>query len=124
MEITRNEARAILTMMGTVDISTLNSKLSRGALAKLLTTADDDADAVVLKNCPANSPVDCIKVIRGVTGLGLKEAKDLLDTLDPHRIGGTIGPIPITTTYDQAMNMLAEAHRKFAAPSHIIVDPA
>lgn len=34
---------------------------------------------VTLKSCPADKKIGVIKVVREVTGLGLKEAKDLVD---------------------------------------------
>ena len=35
---------------------------------------------VLLKDCPADKKVTVIKVIREITGLGLKEAKDLVES--------------------------------------------
>ena len=42
----------------------------------------DDADAevnVVLASVPADKKIAVLKEVRGITGLGLKEAKDLVD---------------------------------------------
>ena len=42
----------------------------------------DDADAevnVILASVPANKNIAVLKEVRGITGLGLKEAKDLVD---------------------------------------------
>ena len=43
---------------------------------------DDDADAevnVVLASVPADKKIAVLKEVRAITGLGLKEAKDLVD---------------------------------------------
>lgn len=124
MIISRSGARNILAMMGSIDVSTLNTRDKRALFAELLTTADEGADAIMMKNCPANNPVECIKVIRGFTGLGLKEAKDLLDSLDPHRLGGTIGPIPISTSFDEAVQNLSNNARVRPFTTSIVLDPA
>ena len=42
----------------------------------------DDADAevnVILASVPADKKIAVLKEVRGITGLGLKEAKDLVD---------------------------------------------
>ena len=42
----------------------------------------DDADAevnVILASVPADKKIAVLKAVRGITGLGLKEAKDLVD---------------------------------------------
>ena len=44
--------------------------------------AADDADAevnVILASVPADKKIAVLKEVRGITGLGLKEAKDLVD---------------------------------------------
>ena len=41
---------------------------------------------VILEDC-GNNKIGCIKEIRAITGLGLKEAKDVADNV-PSRIGG------------------------------------
>lgn len=124
MIVTRSSARNILAMMGSIDVAALDTRDKRVTLAELLTTADEGADAVMMKNCPANNPVECIKVIRAFTGLGLKESKDLLTSLDPLQKGGTIGPIPISTTFDDAVRNLGNGTRMHPFTTSIILDPA
>jgi large subunit ribosomal protein L7/L12 len=58
-----------------------------GALIKIV--EDQTAFNVVLEEVPADKRVAVLKVVRSLTGLGLKEAKELVDTLKSVREGVT-----------------------------------
>lgn len=49
------------------------------AAAAAPAVAESTEFEVVLEDCPADKKIGAIKVVREVTGLGLKEAKDLVD---------------------------------------------
>ena len=52
--------------------------------------------------------IDGIKILRILTGLGLKEAKDLYETRDPSHLGGTVGPFTIDKPTSWVKDILAK----------------
>ena len=64
-------------------VKAMEEKIGVSAAAPAAAAAPaDDADAevnVVLASVPADKKIAVLKEVRGITGLGLKEAKDLVD---------------------------------------------
>jgi ribosomal protein L7/L12 len=57
--------------------------------------------------CEAAKKVETIKLVRCLIGYGLKEAKDLVDEINPHSQSGWFGPIYRTTDVE-GMKQAAE----------------
>ncbi len=66
-------------------------------------------------NMPANK-VEQIQVIRAVTKLGLKEAKDLVDSIDPQVRGGRFNNIPFKGSLRTARANLEDYSSKYSVP--------
>ncbi len=49
------------------------------AAAPAAAVEEQTSFTVMLESVPADSKINCIKVVREITGLGLKEAKDLVE---------------------------------------------
>ena len=58
-----------------------------GAAAAAAPAEEKTEFTVILKEYPADKKVGVIKVVRELTGLGLKEAKDLVEGVPEHRQG-------------------------------------
>jgi hypothetical protein len=62
----------------------------------------DDETGVFIVMSKEGPMIEAIKTIRIVTGLGLKDAKDLFLTLNPNSSAGTFGPLIKFATYKEA----------------------
>ena len=102
MQLTRNEAVALLSLINpTIEIGDL-PPAALMAYATVRAIADKPAMADLHIKCfHDNSYVASIKLIRAVTGMGLKEAKDMVDRLNPTHGQGTFGPVA-TVSADRA----------------------
>ncbi len=87
------EAVANMTVMEIVDlISAMEEKFGVSAAAAVAVAAPAAAAAVVEEQTEfdviltgfGDNKVAVIKAVRGLTGLGLKEAKDAVEALQPH----------------------------------------
>lgn len=123
MQVSTAEARTIIDMIGNVQIKDVNDRAKRQVLVELFNVVHTEPTSVMLVGVRPNSPVDVVKLIRALTGCGLKEAKDLLDLFDPKREGGTIGPVPLPSTYDAAMHRLAINERDYSWKNYITIQP-
>lgn len=126
MDLNRAETLALVEMLGTITLDQINTPVKRALVSKLFDVSQSSSNAVVLSNVAAKDAVGAIKTIRGLTGLGLKEAKDLYDSVDPLRMGGTLGPIalPKGRSFDDAMAGLRDSCSKYQFNSSIVVTPA
>ncbi len=96
MAVTKDEILEAISKMSVIDVVELISDMEKkfnvtaaapvavavggGAAAAAAAPAEEQTEfAVTLKEYPADKKVTVIKVIREITGLGLKEAKDLVE---------------------------------------------
>ena len=96
MAVTKDEILEAISKMSVMDVVELNSDMEKkfnvtaaapvavavaggGAAAAAAPAEEQTEFAVTLKEYPADKKVTVIKVIREITGLGLKEAKDLVE---------------------------------------------
>ena len=98
MAVTKDEILEAISKMSVMDVVELISDMEKkfnvtaaapvagavavggGAAAAAAAPVEDQTEfAVTLKEYPADKKVTVIKVIREITGLGLKEAKDLVE---------------------------------------------
>ena len=96
MAVTKDEILEAISKMSVMDVVELISDMEKkfnvtaaapvavavaggGAAAAAAPTEEQTEFAVTLKEYPADKKVTVIKVIREITGLGLKEAKDLVE---------------------------------------------
>jgi len=63
-----------------VDASTGGGMMMMGAAPTAEAVEEKTEFEVVLENVPADKKIAILKVVRSVTGLGLKEAKDLVES--------------------------------------------
>lgn len=126
MQVSPDEARAILELLADVKLSQLNTEQKREIFKDLISVATaGPSKRVTLTNVDANKPVEAIKVIRVITGCGLREAKDLYDSYT-HRWGrrelGEIGPLDIPITADEAITALKRNmdERNWVTSIHIV----
>lgn len=127
MELNRAETLALIEMLGTITLDQINTPIKRALVSKLFDESQSSSiNAVIMSNVPAKDAVGAIKTIRGLTGMGLKEAKDLYDSIDPERLGGTLGPInlPKGRSFDAAMVGLRDSCARYQFNSPIVVSPA
>ena len=111
-ELSYDEVALLLELMGEVELSKFNTTSRKNVLRKLLAVTengDSGTTSVCFTGVAPASPVEAIKTIRILTGFGLKEAKDLYDSLDPFRNGGTIGPFKLPGTFDDGVAVLKAA---------------
>lgn len=105
MQLTRNEAVALLSIINpTMEIG----EMSPAALLAYATVREvaDKPEMVSLhiKCFHDNSYVASIKLLRAISGMGLKEAKDVVDRLNPTHERGVFGPV-MTTTAERAQEL-------------------
>ena len=98
MAVTKDEILEAISKMSVMDVVELISDMEKkfnvtaaapvavavaggGAAAAAAPAEEQTEFAVTLKEYPADKKVTVIKVIREITGLGLKEAKDLVEGL-------------------------------------------
>lgn len=107
MNINRTTASTILTMLEDRSISNIPDDQLEAILAlrKIANTRYVDLFVNVVS---APSFVEGIKMIRAVTGLGLRDAKDLYERFDPRHNGGLIGPILRDVEIEEAEHLLAK----------------
>jgi len=96
MAVTKDEILEAISKMSVMDVVELISDMEKkfnvtaaapvavavaggGAAAAAAPAEEQTEFAVTLKEYPADKKVTVIKVIREITGLGLKEAKDLVE---------------------------------------------
>ena len=96
MAVSKDEILEAISKMSVIDVVELISDMEKkfnvtaaapvavavggGAAAAAAATVEEQTEfAVTLKEYPADKKVTVIKVIREITGLGLKEAKDLVE---------------------------------------------
>ena len=70
---------AMETKFGVTAAAPVAAAAAAGAAAPAAAAEEQTEFAVTLKEYPADKKVTVIKVIREITGLGLKEAKDLVE---------------------------------------------
>lgn len=106
MNFSTIHAATILNMLDGKVIGNLTSDELTAYLALREYTQTQFVD--ISMNVPPNKVIDGIKMIRAVTGLGLKEAKDMYDRLDPRRAGGLLGPIARNVSREAADGIKAK----------------
>jgi ribosomal protein L7/L12 len=94
------QAKALLTIIGQAGLSlstVMATPHAVSAIAELQALALECEPEQQGNNvwiwCNYDKKVEGIKLIRAVAGLGLKEAKDLFEQLNPHANEGWFGPI-------------------------------
>lgn len=102
VKLTDQEANLLVQIMGALPLSAFNTASKKNVLNKLLgvTPVIDIDECIgegsgaifVLEDCIPGNVVETVKLLRAVTGWGLKEAKDAYDRADPHKKGGVLGP--------------------------------
>ena len=99
MQLTRNEAVALLSIINpTMEIGRVSSE-ALAVYAAVREVADTPAMANLHIKCfHDNSYVASIKLLRAISGMGLKEARDVVDRLNPTHERGVFGPVMTTTT--------------------------
>lgn len=107
MNINRATASTILDMLENRKISNTSDEQLAAIVALRSIVAARFVNVFVNVNVGA-SFVDGIKTIRSVTGLGLKEAKDLYEQFDPHHDGGLVGPIITGIEIEEAERVVAK----------------
>ena len=111
MQLTRNEAVALLSLInptieiGELPAATLMTYAAVRAIADKPATAD-----LHIKCFHDNAYVASIKLLRTITGMGLKEAKDMVERLNPTHGRGTFGPV-MTVSADRAHELAQECAR-------------
>jgi large subunit ribosomal protein L7/L12 len=81
MAVTKDEILEAISKMSVMEVVELISDMEKkfGVTAAAPVAEEKTEFTVVLKEYPADKKVSVIKVIRELTGLGLKEAKDLVE---------------------------------------------
>lgn len=90
---TATHATTLLAMLNDNRIGDMGTDQINAVLALRAVVAAQFFDVDI--NVPDSKFVEGIKMIRIITGLGLKEAKDMYDRLDPQRNCGRVGPIVV-----------------------------
>jgi hypothetical protein len=107
MEITNKEAKFICDRLGDITVGEIIDCDMVDLFVKLLNGVKNSRTEIYLTVTPG-SIVDAIKTIRGMTGWGLKEAKDWYDKLDPNRNYGRIGPIVTDQSRQELINRYSQ----------------
>jgi len=134
MEITNKEAKFIFDRLANVTLGEILDAGLGDLFVKLLDATKNSRTEIYLNvpagssteiylNVPAGSVVDAIKTIRGLTGWGLKQAKDWYDKNDPNREYGRIGPIVTHESKQELINRYSQyAAEYFRGGNNVTVE--
>lgn len=100
MPFNRKQAEIILAMLGIKTVAEMSNEELEAYVALRQFSSVQYVD--LMMNVTGGKFIEGIKMIRHVLGLGLKEAKDLYDSLDPQHLGGLVGPIKKGMTIEDA----------------------
>lgn len=108
MDITQTEACELLELMGVTTVADINTVGKRKVMSELLARAAVVSTQFMLNDVTPGDIFNPIKIIRVITGWGLKEAKDAYALADPQQQGGRVGPFPLEIPYEKALDAIVE----------------
>jgi hypothetical protein len=89
---TTEHAKTIMSLIGSMTVAELFSKDAYDAVKALADHQGVDIRYVYVYH-ENGKKIDAIKLVRMVTGLGLKEAKDMVEKQNPTGYAGWFGPV-------------------------------
>lgn len=99
MQLTRAEAQAILSLIDSDKPAHWMTTDGAMAYAQVRKAAEEaEMTRISFRMFGAESYVPAIKLLRTITGMGLKEAKDIIEAINPNRELGVFGPVVTVTT--------------------------
>ena len=94
--MTPTQAATILSLIEGISLRELLEAKALSAVEALSTLSQSCIGDVFVYSAPGKK-IECIKLVRCITLMGLKEAKDLVDELTSKNPEGWIGPIKRTS---------------------------